>query len=131
MEYLVGGECVGTDSCTTSLLDNMVYRGRSRILCRRGRLPSRGTPTYYFVKNFPKNCMKSRTFWTVGGRVPEAPPKSATGINTPIFLPDSLLKIGSQKPGSHSSIHSFQNQQKCENFYFRDCALRPDHRNQS
>ena len=53
------------------------YRGGSRIPCRRGRQPSEGACQHTILSNFPKNCMKSRKFWTVGGgggRAPGAPP---------------------------------------------------------
>ena len=37
-----------------------------------------GGRQHTILLNFPKNCMKSRKFWAVGGR----PPKSATGVLT-------------------------------------------------
>ena len=48
-------------------------RGGSRIPCRRGCRPSRGHQ-HTILSNFPKNCMKSRKFWAVGGRALGAPP---------------------------------------------------------
>ena len=47
----------------------------SRIPCRRGRRLSGGQHT--ILSNFPKNCMKSRKFWVVGGRTPGLPLRSA------------------------------------------------------
>ena len=49
-----------------------MIRGGSRISRRRGRHPSRGMCQH---THFPKNCMKLRKFWSVGGdRAPRAPP---------------------------------------------------------
>ena len=42
----------------------VVYRGGSRIPRRRGCQPSMGRRQ---DTNFPKNCMKLRNFWFVGG----------------------------------------------------------------
>ena len=41
-------------------------RGGSRIPRRRGRRPSRGRQ-HMILSKFPKNCMKSRNFWAMGG----------------------------------------------------------------
>ena len=44
------------------------YRGGSRILCRRGAdLPGEGGHQHMILSKFPKNCMKLRNVWTVGG----------------------------------------------------------------
>ena len=42
-------------------------RGGSRNSRRRGRQPSRRGANLQFCQKFPKNCMKLRTFWAVGG----------------------------------------------------------------
>ena len=48
-------------------------RGGSRISRRRGRQPFGGGRQHTNLPDFPKNCMKLRTFWSVGG-APGAPP---------------------------------------------------------
>ena len=50
---------------------NQHSRGGSRIPHRRGRQPSGGRSQH---TNFPKNCMKLRKFWSVGGGAPGVPP---------------------------------------------------------
>ena len=57
------------------------YRGGSRIPCRRGCRPSRGHQ-HTILSNFHKNCMKSRKFWALGGRVGGAPLDSPLGYDT-------------------------------------------------
>ena len=42
-------------------------RGGSRFPHRRGRQLPRGGANLWFCQKFPKNCIKLRTFWTVGG----------------------------------------------------------------
>ena len=42
-------------------------RGGYRILRRRGRQPSGGGRQHTNLPDFPKNCMKLRKFWSVGG----------------------------------------------------------------
>ena len=57
------------------------FRGGSRIPCKRGRRPSRGTPTYNFVKFSEKLHEIEKILSRGGGGGGMAPiPKSATGI---------------------------------------------------
>ena len=46
---------------------NILFRGGSRISRRRGCQPSEGRHQH---TNFPKNCMKLRTFWSIGSLDP-------------------------------------------------------------
>ena len=58
-------------------------RGGSRIPCRSGADPLGGR-LHTILSNFPKNCMKLRKFWAVGGRggrAPGAPPLGSATEN--------------------------------------------------
>ena len=62
-----------------------------------------GGRQHMILSNFPKNCMKLRKFWTVGGggHAPVRPPKSATECEWPNGNDKSLeLPFGH----SHSKI---------------------------
>ena len=69
LEVAEDGEHQMVQIACTWLLDNC--RGGSWIPCRRGR-------QHMILSKFPKNCMKSRQFWTVGGRAPRTPPLGST-----------------------------------------------------
>ena len=75
-------------------------RGGSRIPRRRGRQPSMEKRQH---ANFPKNCMKLRKFWSLGGR-----PRSATELLSILMERSRYIEI--QKIVSiqwdHTSSHS-------------------------
>ena len=57
-------------------VDMDLTRAGSRIPHRRGRQPVGGGGQHTNLPDFPKNCMKLRKFWSVGGPggVPLDPP---------------------------------------------------------
>ena len=58
-----------------------LFRYGSRIPRRRRRQPSREGANIQFCQSFRKNCMKLRTFWSVGGHALGAPPRSGTALS--------------------------------------------------
>ena len=57
-----------------AIYDSFPFRSGSRIFRRRGRQPFRRGTNIQICQIFPKNCMKLRKFWSVGGRPPPLDP---------------------------------------------------------
>ena len=76
-------------SCIFSGVDPGFSIGGGANPPRRGRQPM-------ILPNFPKNCMKLRKFWTVGGDAGSAPHRSATdsyALKSPFILFKANISI--------------------------------------